>query len=143
MLLTNGLTNKTKFIGPFPSGVQLKMILSQLLRFLILFSRIWQLLSIFIDVLWIPVDGCIQRSCRISFTAYFLTVRSICSKMFFNIGVLKNFAIFTGKHLCWRLFLIRLQAFSPVTFLKRDSYTDVFLWILQNSNSKYFFYSQR
>ena len=25
-------------------------------------------------------------------------------------GVLKNFVIFTGKHLCWRLFLIKLQA---------------------------------
>ena len=24
-------------------------------------------------------------------------------------GVLRNFAIFTGKHLCWRLFLIKLQ----------------------------------
>ena len=25
-------------------------------------------------------------------------------------GVLKNFVIFTGKHLCWSLFLIKLQA---------------------------------
>ena len=25
----------------------------------------------------------------------------------------KNFAIFTGKHLCWSLFLIKLQAFRP------------------------------
>ena len=25
--------------------------------------------------------------------------------------LLKNFAIFTGKQLCWRLFLIKLQAF--------------------------------
>ena len=25
-------------------------------------------------------------------------------------GVLKNFIIFTGKHLCWSLFLIKLQA---------------------------------
>ena len=28
-----------------------------------------------------------------------------------KIGVLKNFAIFTGKHLCWSLFLIKFQAF--------------------------------
>ena len=27
--------------------------------------------------------------------------------MFFKICVLKNFAIFTGKHLCWGLFLLR------------------------------------
>ena len=25
-------------------------------------------------------------------------------------GVLKNFANFTGKHLCWSLFLMKLQA---------------------------------
>ena len=29
--------------------------------------------------------------------------------MFFKIGSIKNFAIFTGKHLCWGLFLIKLQ----------------------------------
>ena len=29
--------------------------------------------------------------------------RSSRSQMFFKIGVLKNFAIFTGKHLCWSL----------------------------------------
>ena len=39
--------------------------------------------------------------------------RSSCSQMFLEIGVLKSFAIFTGKHLCWSL-LINLQ------------------WILQN-----------
>ena len=39
---------------------------------------------------------------------------------------LKNFTIFTGKHLCWGLFLIKLQAFSPATFSKRDSNTGVF-----------------
>ena len=31
--------------------------------------------------------------------------------MFFGIDVLKNFANFTGKHLCWTLFLIKFQAF--------------------------------
>ena len=29
--------------------------------------------------------------------------------MFFKIGVIKNFVIFRGKHLCWSLFLIKLQ----------------------------------
>ena len=28
--------------------------------------------------------------------------------------VLKNFANFTGKHLCWSLFLIKLQGFAGV-----------------------------
>ena len=35
-------------------------------------------------------------------------IRSSRSKMFFKISVLENFAIFTGKHLCWSLFLIKL-----------------------------------
>ena len=30
-------------------------------------------------------------------------------------GVLKNFTIFTGKHLCWSLFLIKLQALRAAT----------------------------
>ena len=30
--------------------------------------------------------------------------------MLFQIGSLKNFANVTGKHLCWGLFLIKLQA---------------------------------
>ena len=42
-------------------------------------------------------------------------------------AVLKNFAIFTGKHLCWSLSLIDLRASRPASFLKRDSNTVVFL----------------
>ena len=37
------------------------------------------------------------------------------SQMFFKIGVFMNFSIFTGKHLCWSLFLIKLQAFKKET----------------------------
>ena len=33
-------------------------------------------------------------------------------QIFFEIGVVKNFAIFRGKHLCWILFLVKLQACS-------------------------------
>ena len=40
--------------------------------------------------------------------------------MFFKIGAHKVPVIFTGKHLYWRLFLIKLQAFKSVTLLKRD-----------------------
>ena len=46
---------------------------------------------------------------------------SSCPQMFFKIGVLKNFANFTGKHLCWSLFLIKFQTLRPATLLKRDS----------------------
>ena len=34
------------------------------------------------------------------------------SQMLFKIGVFKNFAIFTGKHLRWSLFSIKLQAWN-------------------------------
>ena len=34
-------------------------------------------------------------------------------------GFLKNFAIFTGKHLCWSLILIKLQALMPSNFSKK------------------------
>ena len=36
-------------------------------------------------------------------------------------AALKNFAILIGKHQCWNLFSIKLQAWNPATFLKRDS----------------------
>ena len=43
--------------------------------------------------------------------------KSSRSHVFFKIGVvLKNFAIFTGKHLCLSLFLIKLQGFN---FIKK------------------------
>ena len=39
--------------------------------------------------------------------------------MFFEINVLKKFTKFTGKHLCWSLFLIILQAYNfPVDIAK-------------------------
>ena len=44
-------------------------------------------------------------------------------------AILKNFVIFTGKHLCWSLFLIKFQTFRPDS--KRDSNTGILLWILQ------------
>ena len=39
---------------------------------------------------------------------------------------LKTFGSFAGKHLCWRVFLIKLQAGRPATLLKRDSQKSVF-----------------
>ena len=40
----------------------------------------------------------------------FQKFRSSHSQLFFKIGALKNFAILTGKHLCWSLVLIKLPA---------------------------------
>ena len=58
--------------------------------------------------------------------------RSSLTQIFFKIDVLKNLANFTGKYLCWILFLIKLQAWRTKTFLKRDSNTVVFLWNFPN-----------
>ena len=41
------------------------------------------------------------------------------SQMFFKTDVLKNFAIFTGKHLCWNLFLIKFQNWRPAFLFKK------------------------
>ena len=38
--------------------------------------------------------------------------RSDLSQLFLKIDVLKNIANFTGKHQCWSLFLIELQAWT-------------------------------
>ena len=43
--------------------------------------------------------------------------------MFFEVGNLNIFVIFTGKHLSWGLFLIKLRALRRATFFKRDSNT--------------------
>ena len=64
--------------------------------------------------------------------------KSSRSQMFFEIGCFKNFAIFTGKHLCWGLFLIKLQAFRLATFSKRDSNTVVFCGYFEIFKNSFF-----
>ena len=77
---------------------------------------------------------CWKEELRLSGVYIFKIVRarSKCSQLFFKIDVFKNFALVTGKHLCRSLFLIKLQIFRLTTLLKRDSNTDLFLWILRN-----------
>ena len=50
-------------------------------------------------------------------------------EVFFKKGVPKNFTNFTGKHLCWSIYL---HSWRLATLLNRDSNTDTFLWNLQN-----------
>ena len=45
--------------------------------------------------------------------------------------LLKLLAEFTGKHLCWSLFN-KVSCLQTCNFIKRDSNTGVFLWILRN-----------
>ena len=56
--------------------------------------------------------------------------------MFLKIGVLKNFAMFTGKHLPWRFFSIGLLACRTATLSKRGSNTGAFLWIAKVAKLK-------
>ena len=53
---------------------------------------------------------------------FHILFRSSRSEMFFKIDVLKSFGIFTGKQLCWSLFLIKLQALYPYTPLEPFSW---------------------
>ena len=52
--------------------------------------------------------------------------------MFFKIGVLKNFTIFTRKYLCWNL-CYTIAVLQPCNYIKSYySSTGVFLWTLPN-----------
>ena len=53
--------------------------------------------------------------------------RSSLPDVFCKKAPLKTYSKFTGKHLRWSLFLIKLQAFRLATLLKKDSNTGVFL----------------
>ena len=55
--------------------------------------------------------------------------------MFYEKIFLKSFVNFTGKHLCWSLFEIKLQAYN---FIKKETPTQVFsyeIWeIFENTH---------
>ena len=55
------------------------------------------------------------------------TVRSSQWRCSVKQGVLKNFANFTGKNLCWSLFLIKLLFWGACNFIKEDADTGGFL----------------
>ena len=63
--------------------------------------------------------------------------KSSRSQVFYKIGIFKNFTIFTAKHehLCWNLFLIKLQLWRPATWLKENFNIGIFL---RNFKSSFF-----
>ena len=65
----------------------------------------------------VPVFPMSYQNCSIG------KCRSSRPQTFFETSVLKKFAILIGKHLCWGLFLIKLQTFRSAALLKRDSNT--------------------
>ena len=58
--------------------------------------------------------------------------RSSRLDVFCRKGFHRNFAKFTGKHLCWSPFLNKVAVLKACNFVKKDSGTGVFLWILRN-----------
>ena len=54
---------------------------------------------------------------KVLITAFLYTSRSSRLQMFFKIGVLKNCANFTGKHLCWSLFLKNSCSLKACNFI--------------------------
>ena len=68
-------------------------------------------------------------------------------QLFFKIGVLKNFAIFTRKHLCWSLYLKKAFNFIKETptqvfscenckIFKNSFFIEYLRWLLQNYYNK-------
>ena len=58
-------------------------------------------------------------------------------EVFYKKVVLRNFAIFTGKHLCWSLFLIKLRAGGHTwhIFKNTNIEEDLLLLVLQKTSS--------
>ena len=53
-------------------------------------------------------------------------VRSSRPEVFCKKGVFRNFAKFTGKHLCQSLFFTKVAGLRPVTLLKKETLVQVF-----------------
>ena len=99
-------------------------------------ANVWPL-TVDIYQVMIIVAGCFSKK------SFFIIFRSSLTQMFFKTVVTRKFAIFTGKHLCCSLFLVKLQSLRPLTLFqpcpKRDFNTGVFLWILQNFTNSFFY----
>ena len=96
-------------------------------------------LTYFSSCMTLKINGILQYLLSAHLLNSFSQFRSSRSQMLLKIGVLKNFANLTGKQLCWRLFLITLQALNSKTLSKRDSNTGVFLWNLRNFSEHLFY----
>ena len=64
-------------------------------------------------------------------TSNTVKLRKSRPEVFFQKGVLRNFAKFIRKHLCQCLFFNKVVDLRPAILLKKDSDTVDFLWILQ------------
>ena len=99
-------------------------------------ANLWPLTAHIFHVMIIVTGGFFKKS-------FFIIFRSRHTQMFFKTGVSRNVATFTEKHLCWSLFLIKLQVLWPATSFqprpKSDFSTIVSLRILWNFYETAFF----
>ena len=77
----------------------------------------------FIDFQWLKIFLLELFGFQLCVSILFHKIRSSRSQMFFKIGVLKIFAVFTGKHQRWSLFLIKLQTWRPVKRLQHRCFS--------------------
>ena len=98
------------------------------------------LMVIFLKHPWLIPNILKWKDCKIFTKLVLLQTpsRSNHQRCSVKIGVLKNLGNFTGKHLYWSLFLIKLQIFRPAALLRRDSNTGFFLWNLWNFSEHLF-----
>ena len=73
----------------------------------------------FVIIIFFLLRKCPLHMLLVMFFIHLGKLSNSRSQMFFKAGVLKNFAIFAGKRLCWRLFLIYLQDLRLAFSLKK------------------------
>ena len=83
---------------------------------------------------WCPIKSWMKNIHRKKLASVSWT-RSNRLQMFFKMDVLKIFANFTGKHLCWILFLIKLHALRPPERLQHRSFPVKFANFLRTAFS--------
>ena len=80
------------------------------------FFKMFSLLLIFFIDTIIFVISSTQIACDVMCVQY---VQKQPPQLFFKKGVLKNFANFTGKHLCWSLFFNKVAGLRACNFIKK------------------------
>ena len=105
---------------------------------LLITANLWPLTTHICHIMIIVASGFSKKSC-------FIIFRSCHAQMLFKTGVVRNVTIFSGKHLCLSLILVKFQVLQPATLFqpcpKRDFKTSVFLKILRNFYKQLFLYN--
>ena len=89
--------------------------------------NLWPLTAYIYHVMIIVTGGFSKKS------FFIIIFRSSHTQIFFKTGVVRNFAIFTGKHLCWSFFLIKFAGLSTSS-QKRLQHR----WLQQSENCDIF-----